>query len=148
MTDVFVLQAITYEFLDQAALINVTIIEKAIELMSACLPVMAPFLHMHAVLSDVRAFFRSLLSSYKNVESEPTHDFHNLDLYNRTFAPGQNQHSICTATGTPGDSDSGPDMIPLRSSTHVRWYYNPRGRTKTAFFLGFIFGQFRSIFSW
>ena len=47
--------------------------------------------------------------------SENSHRFHNLDEYNRTGVPGQNQQSICIAEPTPCDIESGPNAMPLHS---------------------------------
>lgn len=91
-----------------------TAIEPALEVLSVSLPAMAPFLHVHTIVVDLRVFIYSLLFSHKK-RSQPddVRTFQKIDKFNQRVAAGD-QTRWCS-TIIAGDNVSGPTLIPLHS---------------------------------
>ena len=86
-----------------------TAVEPALEVLSVSLPAMAPFLHVHTIFADIRAFiYTSLFSHKKRSQPDNSRSFPNINK----FAGDQSQWS---STIVADHNVSGPTLIPLHS---------------------------------
>ena len=105
-------------FLDSTGLVSWTVVELAIEVLSACLPTMAPLTKLKQHLPKVRDSLRALFSSHKPSQQDDLRGREQCkrDLDQQVLRPDRNAKVKSTAHGgTFGERELGSDIIPLNS---------------------------------
>ncbi|MCJ1404062.1 hypothetical protein MMC11_007287 [Xylographa trunciseda] len=74
-----------------------TAVEPAIEVLSVCLPAMAPLLQIRKVVTYIRTSLGSAVTLRKTSRPDRGHSFHNMDKYNQDFVPRHEQWSSIAA---------------------------------------------------
>ena len=88
------------------------VVEPAIEVLSVCLPAMAPFLQVRKVLADLRTSLRSLLSLQRSSKADSRHTFHQMDKYNENFIPDKKERRL---RAVASQDNSASTHLPLQS---------------------------------
>ena len=96
-----------------------TVVEPAIEVLSACLPTMAPFLNAGRRISKLRSSLRSLFSSHKSSQSVSIvgrRGQHSGGLDENNLRPDHlAEVNFAAQAGSSGKGRSKSDEIPLKS---------------------------------
>ncbi|KAL9119624.1 MAG: hypothetical protein Q9187_003824 [Circinaria calcarea] len=107
--------------LDATGKCSWTVIEPAIEVLSACLPTMAPFLNRPTHLANFRSTLRSMISPNKSSRSEQLrtsaskHQFRDVDNFNKTCTHDSLSDHTGKVAAIPPSQPVASDQIPLNS---------------------------------
>ena len=112
---------VTHEALDATGKCSWTVIEPAIEVLSACLPTMAPFLNIRTHLNSLRSTLRSLFSSHKDSRSQQSRtnnsscQFRVIDKAYENHILNLNAECETNASATLSHQQVSSDQIPLKA---------------------------------
>ena len=99
-----------------------TAVEPAIEVLSVSLPVMAPFLHIRAVIEDLRTSLRSLLYPQRSHKSGVEGTFHEIDNAHKVFAQKESQWTSAAAANREAPESEPIPMHSIMVTDRVEWH--------------------------